>query len=147
MPSAFIITNGGLDPISVNNYASIFSTEEEAIRYAALMRINIKHNFYMIDIPEPERPINVLITHYYPSKKKTVLCVSSQEEAHVIASSYYKQQYDEYLATQEKTKSWDYEHMKIACNMTFRPDCTMLQMSGTFMQNAFVCFSNLKLGN
>ena len=104
MPSAFIITNGGLDPISVNNYASIFSTEEEAIRYAALMRINIKHNFYMIDIPEPERPINVLITHYYPSKKKTVLYVSSQEEAHVIASSYYKQQYDEYLATQEKTK-------------------------------------------
>jgi preprotein translocase subunit SecA len=88
--------------------------------------------------------VNVLITHL-ANKKKTVSYVSSQEEVHTIASSYYKQQYDEYLTTQEKTKSWDYEHMKIACNMTFRPDCTILQMSGTPSQNSYVCFANLKL--
>ncbi len=146
MPLAFIITNGGLDPVSVNNYAAAFLTEEEAVRYAALMRINIKHNFYVIDVPEVEKPINILITHH-SSKKKTILCVSSQEEAHAIASSFYKQQYDEYLAAQEKTKSWDYEHMKITCNMTFRPDCTMLQIQGTPTQNAFVCFSNLRFGD
>lgn len=146
MPSAFIVTNGGLDPVSINNYANAFSTEEEAIRYAALMRINIKHNFYVIDVPEFEKPINILITHH-SSKKKTIVCVSSQEEAHAIASSYYKQQYDEYLSAQEKTKGWDYEHMKIACNMTFRPDCIMLQIHGTPTQNAFVCFANVRFGD
>jgi hypothetical protein len=144
MISAYIVTNGGLDPVSSNNYAVAFLSEEEALEHATLMRINIKYNFYVIDVPESVTTVNVLITHL-ANKKKTVSYVSSQEEVHTIASSYYKQQYDEYLTTQEKTKSWDYEHMKIACNMTFRPDCTILQMSGTPSQNSYVCFANLKL--
>jgi hypothetical protein len=143
MTSSYIVTNGGLDPVNSNNYANVFLTEEEALEYAALMHINIKYNLYRIEAPESVTTVNVLITHF-PNKKKTVSYVSSLEEAHTIASSYYKQQYDEYLAAQEKTKSWEYEHMKIACNMTYRPDCTIFQMTGSPTQNSFVCFSNLK---
>lgn len=147
MISSYIVTNGGLDPVNSNNYAVAFLTEEEALEYAVLMRINIKYNLYEIETPESTTStVNVLITHF-PNKKKTVSYVSSLEEAHATASSYYKQQYDEYLTTQEKTKSWDYEHMKIACNMTYRPDCTIFQMIGPPTQNSFVCFSNLKLGD
>ena len=146
MTNAFIVTNGGLDPVNANNYANAFLTEDEATRYATLMRINIKHNLYKIEIPEPTSTINVLIFHIVEGKRKRLAYVSSQEEAHSIASSYYKQQYDEYLVTQEKTKSWNYEHMRVSCNITYRPDCTILQLSGAPTQNAFVCFSNLKLG-
>ena len=146
MPNAFIVTNGGLDPVNANNYANVFLTEEEAVRYAALMRINIKHTLFNIEIPERADTVNVLIVHLVEGKRKRLVHVSSQEEAHSIASSYYKQQYDEYLVTQEKTKSWNYEHMKVVSNITYRPDCTIMQMSGASAQNAFVCFSNLKLG-
>lgn len=144
MISAYVVTNGGLDPITTNNYANAFFTEEEALEHASLMRINIKYNLYQIEVSESVTTINVLITHF-PNKKKTVSYVASQEEAHFVASSYYKQQYDEYLAAQEKTKSWNYEHMKVSCAITYRPDCTIFQMTGTPIQNSFVCFSNLKL--
>lgn len=142
MQSAFIVTNGGLE--KNNNYIQMFRTNEEAYAYARLMRINTSHNLYEIDVPEREEVVSIMVTHDMSKKTKTVSYTESQEECFKRASSYYKTQYDEYLAESERTKSWTYEHQKNKVELIFQPCCTILQLFGTNGQHSFVCFSNVR---
>ena len=145
MQSAFIVTNGGLD--ETNNFAQLFRTKEEAEDYARLMRINARNNMYEVEVPEREEQFSVLITH--ENKRKSVQYVSSQEEGCSLATGYYKEKYDEYLAESLRTKSCNYSHQRVKSVLLFQPNCTILQLFGGGMEGAirgasFSCISGIK---
>jgi len=141
MQSAFIVTNGGLE--ESNNYAQLFRTREEADAYTRLMRINPKYNIYEIEAPEREECISVMFTH--TNKKKTAQYVTSQAECTSIATAYFKQKYDEYLAESLRTKSCNYQHMRIKSCLLFQPNCTILQLFGESSGlTSFSCISDIE---
>ena len=141
MQSAFVVSNGGLE--ESYNYVQLYRTREEAVGYAHLMRINPTQNIYEIIVPEREENINIMFTH--KNKQKTAEYVSSQSECVRMATTYYKEKYEEYLVESLRTKSCDYKHQRNKSCILFQPNCTILQLFGeSSKQLSFSCISDVE---
>lgn len=121
----------------------MFHKKEEAIKHAFTMRINIERDLYQMEIPTGYDRVSVMTIEQARSEKKSLHFVGSHEECQSIATTYYKEKYDEYLTSSEKEKRWDYHHMQIKSNIIFQPKHTILQLFGGNGQYSFACFSDV----
>jgi hypothetical protein len=113
---AYILTNGYLE--TGYNYVKLFSSKTKAIKYAKDNYVNLKYDYYEIQVLKDEPQINVMVTRDARSNC-TIAVAGSEIDFYKHTLEYYKQMY--------KDLSEGSSHVSVKSTLRVKNGHTVLQ--------------------
>lgn len=150
MMTIYVLTNGCLDSECAQyNYVCAFRSQEAALKFAKTINIQLKYDYYEIDVPEEvvyqnDVRIDIMVTkHQIVSRIDRSIVpqyVANQQEFYDIAMKYYKTE-------QEKCLEEELRNLKITSAILFQKDKVITQMFGNdrYGVRSFAHISNVPI--
>ncbi len=122
----YLLTNGCLDSECAQyNYICAFRSQEDALKFAKIINIQLKYDYYEIEVPEEifaknDVRIDIMVT----KNQRTIVpqYVANQQEFYDIAMKYYKTEQEKCLE--------ELRNLKITSAILFQKDKVITQMFG-----------------
>ena len=113
---AYILTNGYLD--TGYNYVKFFRSKTQATNYAKANYINIKYDYYEVQVVKDAVQINIMVTRD-SQHKITIEVADSELDFYKYVLEYYKQMY--------KELSEESSHVSVRSTLRVKNGHTVLQ--------------------
>jgi hypothetical protein len=155
MRPAYILTNGFVESSAQEfNYVRLFRTIAEAENYAKIVKIQLKYDFYEIEIPEnmaDKNTSNIMVV-LTSNHEKHVKYVENYDEYSKTAFNYYKRQHNKiYKNSSDSINTYSDDRnkntiTKVTNNVIFRNELTIVQMFGQrdLNHNSYIYVGNIQ---
>lgn len=90
--TAYVLTNGYLE--TGYNYVKLFRTKSQATNYAKDNYVNLKYDYYEVQVAKNAQQINIMVTRDSRSNC-TIAAAGSELDFYKHTLDYYKQMYKE----------------------------------------------------